>query len=166
MMSPEEIAEARRLFYGEHWKVGTISDYLRRHPDAIKRAIGAESFVFKGRHVASKLDPYLGFIEETLNRYPRLTATRIYEMIVSRGYQGKVGQTRRAVKRLRPTPATEAYLRLKTLPGEEGQVDWEMNEGRSKQQNMIRNKPPATWNLAAAWHYANVVLIALPVNLF
>jgi len=124
MMSPEEIAEARRLFYGEHWKVGTISEYLRRHPDAIKRAIGADSFVLKGRHVASKLDPYLGFIEETLDRYPRLNATRIYEMIVSRGYQGKVGQTRRAVKRLRPTPVTEAYLRLKTLPGEEGQADW------------------------------------------
>ena len=124
MMSPEEIAEARRLFYGEHWKVGTISEYLQRHPDAIKRAIDADSFVFKGRHAASKLDPYLGFLEETLNRYPRLNATRIHEMIVSRGYEGKVGQTRRAVKRLRPTPVTEAYLRLKTLPGEQAQVDW------------------------------------------
>jgi transposase len=124
MMSPEEIAEARRLYYGEHWMVGTISEYLHRHPDAIKRAIGADSFIAKGRHVASKLDPYLGFIEETLNRYPRLTATRIHEMIVSRGYKGKVGQTRRAVRRLRPVPTTEAYLRLKTLPGEEAQVDW------------------------------------------
>jgi transposase len=124
MMTPEEIAEARRLFYSEHWKVGTISEYLHRHPDAIKRAIGADSFISKGRHVPSKLDPYLGFIEETLHRYPRLTATRIHEMIVSRGYQGKVGQTRRAVKRLRPMPAKEAYLRLKTLPGEQGQVDW------------------------------------------
>lgn len=124
MMSPEEIAEARRLFYGEHWKVGTVSEYLRRHPDAIKRAIGADSFMSKGRHVASKLDPYLGFIEETLNRYPRLNATRIFEMIVSRGYEGKVGQTRRAVRRLRPTPAAEAYLRLKKLPGEEAQADW------------------------------------------
>jgi transposase len=124
MMSPEEIAEARRLFYGEHWKVGTISEHLHRHPDAIQRAIGADSFVSKGRHAASKLDPYLGFIGETLNRYPRLTATRIYEMIVSRGYEGKVGQTRRAVKRLRPLPVSEAYLRLKTLPGEQGQVDW------------------------------------------
>lgn len=124
MMSPEEMAEARRLFYGEHWKVGTISDHLRRHPDAIKRAIGADSFLSKGRHVSSKVDPYLVFIEETLKRYPRLRATRIYEMIVSRGFQGSVRQTRRAVKRLRPAYATEAYLRLKTLPGEQGQVDW------------------------------------------
>jgi hypothetical protein len=43
MMPPEEIAEARRLFYGEHWKVGTIVAHLHRHPDAIKRAIGADN---------------------------------------------------------------------------------------------------------------------------
>ncbi len=123
-MSKEEIAEARRLFFGEHWKVGTISEYLHRHPEAIKRAIGAESFVSKSRHGPSKLDPYLGFIEEVLKRYPRLRATRIYEMIVSRGFEGSIRQTRRAVKRLRPTPAAEAYLRIKTLPAEQGQVDW------------------------------------------
>ena len=124
MMSPEEVAESRRLFFGEHWKVGTIAEHLRRHPDAVKRAIGADSFVSKGRHAPSKLDPYLGFIEEVLKRYPRLRATRVYEMIVSRGFRGSVRQTRRAVSRLRPAPTTEAYLRLKTLPGEQGQVDW------------------------------------------
>jgi len=124
MMSPEEVAESRRLFFGEHWKVGTIAEHLHRHPDAVKRAIGADSFVSKGRHAPSKLDPYLGFIEDVLKRYPRLRSTRIYEMLVSRGYQGSVRQTRRAVERLRPKPIKEAYLRLKTLPGEQGQVDW------------------------------------------
>lgn len=123
-MPPEEIAEARRLFFGEHWKIGTIAAHLHRHPDAIKRAIGADSFVRKGRYVPSLLDPYVGFIEEILKRYPRLRATRIHEMIVSRGYSGKVGQTRRLVRRLRPASASEAYLRLRTLPGEQGQVDW------------------------------------------
>ncbi len=124
MMSPEEIAEARRLFFGEHWKVGTIAAHLHRHPIAIKRAIGADSFIHKGRHVKSKLEPYIPFIEETLKRYPRLRATRIQEMLVSRGYIGKISQTRRLVARLRPASAAEAYLRLQTLPGEQGQVDW------------------------------------------
>jgi len=123
-MSPDEIAESRRLFFGEHWKVGTIAEHLHRHPDAIKRAIGADSFLSKGRHIPSELDPYLGFIEETLERYPRLKATRVYEMLVSRGYRGSERQTRRVVSRLRPGPKAEAYLRLKTLPGEQGQVDW------------------------------------------
>lgn len=123
-MSPEEIAEARRLFFGEHWKVGTIAAYLHRHPDAIKRAIDVDAFSHKGQVRPSLVDPYISFIEETLKRYPRLRATRIYEMIVARGYTGKIGQTRRLVRRLRPTSCGEAYLRLKTLPGEQAQVDW------------------------------------------
>ncbi len=122
-MSPEEIAEARRLFFGEHWKIGTISAHLRRHPDAIRRALNADSFSRKGRYVPRMIDPYIGFIEETLEEYPKLRATRIHEMIAARGFTGSIGQTRRAVRRLRPSQK-EAYLRLKTLPGEQGQVDW------------------------------------------
>ncbi|MCP4606071.1 MAG: IS21 family transposase [Proteobacteria bacterium] len=124
MMSPEEIAEARRLFFGEHWKIGTISTHLGRHTDAIRRALNADSFSRKGRFVPRMIDPYIGFIEETLETYPKVCATRIYEMIVSRGFTGSIGQTRRAVRRLRPRASQEAYLRLKTLPGEQGQVDW------------------------------------------
>ena len=40
----------------------------------------------------------------TLEQYPKLRATRIHEMIVARGYDGSVGQTRRLVRRLRPRP--------------------------------------------------------------
>ena len=136
MMSPEEIAEARRLFFGEHWKVGTIAAHLHRHSDAIKHAIDVNAFSHKGRVGKSLVDPYLGFIEETLKRYPRLRATRIHEMIVARGYSGKIGQTRRFVRQLRPASAGEAYLRLKTLPGEQAQVDWgsfgQVQVGRAK----------------------------------
>ncbi len=123
-MSPEEIGEVRRLFFGEHWKIGTISAHLGRHPDAIKRALNTEAFSRKGRHVRCLVDPYLGFIEDTLRQYPRLRATRIHEMIVTRGFSGSIAQTRRAVRGLRPASQTEAYLRLTTLPGEQGQVDW------------------------------------------
>jgi hypothetical protein len=84
MMTPEEIAEAKRLFYGEHWKIGTISNQLGRHPDAIRRAIDSESFKRKSRHLPRKTDPYMDFIEETLAQYPTLRSTRIFEMIVSR----------------------------------------------------------------------------------
>jgi transposase len=124
MMSPEEITEARRLFFGEHWKVGTIAAHLGRHPDAILRAINSDGFSRKGRYVPCLVDPYLDFIGETLESHPRLRATRIHEMIVMRGFTGSVEQTRRAVRKLRPTANKEAYLRLKTLPGEQGQVDW------------------------------------------
>jgi len=124
MMTPEEITEVKRLFYGEHWKIGTISTFLYRHPDAIKRAVNVESFLRKGRTVARKIDPFVEFIESVLKDYPRLRATRIYEMIVPRGYEGSISQLRREVKELRPLVREEAYMKLRTMPGEQAQVDW------------------------------------------
>jgi len=129
MMSAEEIAKARRLFFSEHWRIGTIAAHLGRHPDAIRRALNVDAFSRKGRHIKSLIDPYLGFIEDTLESYPSLRATRIHEMIVMRGFSGSIAQTRRAVRKLRPASSKEAYLRLQTLPGEQGQVDW-ANFGR------------------------------------
>ena len=34
------------------------------------------------------VDPYLDFIRQTLNQYPRFRATRIYQMAHDRGYAG------------------------------------------------------------------------------
>jgi hypothetical protein len=58
-----------------------------------------------------------------LKQYPRLRATRLLEMIRSRGYQGSVFPLRRYVKLIRPIPVAEAFFRLSTLPGEQAQVD-------------------------------------------
>jgi transposase len=44
-------------------------------------------------------------------------------MLQARGYPGGVLAVRRYVRAVRPRRA-EAYLRLQTLPGEQGQVDW------------------------------------------
>jgi len=39
MIPPEQHAEIRRLFYAEHWRVGTIASTLGVHPDtALRRA--------------------------------------------------------------------------------------------------------------------------------
>jgi transposase len=45
-------------------------------------------------------------------------------MLQARGYSGSVVAVRRYVRAVRPRPRAEAYLRLQTLPGEQGQVDW------------------------------------------
>jgi transposase len=63
-------------------------------------------------------------IVETLGTYPGLPASRLYVMAKERGYAGSADHFRRAVAAHRPRPATEAYLRLRTLPGEQAQVDW------------------------------------------
>ena len=102
MISPETRAQIRRYFYAEHWKIGTIASELDVHPDAVRRAIESERFNSTQPLRASIVDPYLGFIRQTLDQHPRLRATRIYQMIRDRGYSGSVVQLRRAVARLRP----------------------------------------------------------------
>ncbi|MBW2316777.1 MAG: IS21 family transposase [Deltaproteobacteria bacterium] len=124
MITEAQRAEIRRLFYAEHWRIGTIARELSLHPDTVRAALETVRFNQRTLVRASALDPYTGFLRTTLEQYPKLRATRLHEMIVARGYQGSVGQTRRLVRRLRPRPVAEAYLRLRTLAGEEAQIDW------------------------------------------
>src|SRR6185436_19602638 len=124
MISDELRAKIRRLFFAEHWKVGTIAAELGVHRDVVHNAIESRSFlapVLRAR--AELLDPYREFIHATLAQYPKLRATRLHEMIRDRGYNGSVWPIRRFVARTRP-PKHEAYLRLSVLPGEQAQVDW------------------------------------------
>lgn len=117
-------ARIRRLFYAEHWRIGTISTELGVHHDAVRHAIESDRFVRTGTQVRpTMLDPYRGLVEKILDDHPRLRSTRIFEMLRARGYLGSVVQLRRYVRTLRPTQ-TEAFLRLQTLPGEQAQVDW------------------------------------------
>lgn len=162
MIPPELRAEIRRLFYAEHWKFGTIASQLHVHPETVANAVEASRFVSNGRQFRSGLDPYLAFIEATLEKYPRLRATRVHEMIVARGYNGSVVQTRRAVRRLRPKPKGEAYLRLATLPGEQGQVDWGhfgyVQIGRAK-------RPLSAFVMVLSWSRALHALFTLDQTL-
>jgi transposase len=125
MISPELRARIRRLFYAEHWKIGTISAELGVHRDAVALAIESERFInLAFRASTSILDPYMDFVRLTLEQHPRLRATRLLQMIQARGYCGSVWPLRRFVRRIRPVSSHEAFFRLSTLPGEQGQVDW------------------------------------------
>ena len=39
MIPPEQHAEIRRLYFGEHWKVGTMAAALGVHHDTVRAAI-------------------------------------------------------------------------------------------------------------------------------
>ena len=124
MIPAAQVVEIRRLFFAEHWRVGTIATQLGLHPDTVRLALETERFARPAVVRPSLVDPYRAFLQATLQQYPRLRATRLFEMARSRGYPGSVVQLRRVVRTLRPVPAAEAYLRRTLLPGEEGQVDW------------------------------------------
>ena len=125
MITPAQHAEIRRLYFGEHWKVGTIVANLGVHPDTVRAAIALDTPVVRRAACRrSILDPYLPFIRDTLAQYPRLRATRLYEMLRPRGYSGSANQLRRLVRLLRPQGRVALYRRLVVLPAEEAQVDW------------------------------------------
>ena len=125
MISPELRAHIRRLFYAEHWKMGTIAAELGVHRNTVALAVECERFTNVAyRPAVTLLDPYRDFVRATLEQHPRLRATRLLQMIQSRGYAGSVWPLRRFVRAVRPGGAHEAFFRLSMLAGEQGQVDW------------------------------------------
>ena len=138
MIAPEVIVKIRQLYFAEHWKIGTIASQLGLHDDTVRAAVGADAFNRAKRERFNQLTaPYLDFIRQTLKDYPRLRATRIFQMIRARGYEGSVSQLRRVVAGLRPS-AEEAFLQLRTFPGEQAQADWahfgEVQIGRARRR--------------------------------
>jgi len=123
-VSREVESEIRVLFFGEHLPVGTVASQLRVHADVVRRVIG----LLEPRPPPSprprKVDPVKEFVLETLERYPRLRATRLHDMVKARGYTGAVRTLREYVHEVRPVPKHEAFLRLTPLIGQQAQVDW------------------------------------------
>jgi transposase len=118
-------ADILRYHCVEQWRVGTIASQLNVHHSVVDRVISQAGFPKAERAARpSIMDPYLPFIVEQLRQYPKLTAARLYGMVKARGYPGGPSLFRQRIAELRPRPLPEAYLRLKTLPGEQAQVDW------------------------------------------
>ena len=114
-----------RLFFAEKWRSGTIARQLNVHHSVVRRVVETTGTGMISRPVRSTMaEPYIPFIVETLEKYPTLTAARVWQMARERGYPGACDHFRTVVARYRPRPQPEAYLRLRTLPGEQGQVDW------------------------------------------
>jgi transposase len=122
---PELEARILRYYHVEKWRIGTIARQLRIHPETVARVLAQAGLPRIGApRRPSKIDPYLPFIRETLARFPTLTASRLHAMACERGYRGGPSRFRAVIACHRPRPPAEAYLRLRTLPGEQAQCDW------------------------------------------
>ncbi len=124
MIDPALEAEILRLFDAEGWPIGTIAAQLGVHHSVVRRVVERDCKERKRLERPRMVDPFLPFILETLSKYQRLSASRLYAMVKERGYPGRPDHFRTVVAGLRPARPREAYLRLRTLPGEEAQVDW------------------------------------------
>ncbi|MCP5024102.1 MAG: IS21 family transposase [bacterium] len=124
-ISKELEAKILRYFHVEKWRVGTIARQLGIHHGTVDRVLSQAGLPKAARHHRpSVIDPFLPFIVQTLERFPELTASRLYAMVRERGYGGGEDHFRHLIAHHRPAKQPEAYLRLRTLPGEQGQVDW------------------------------------------
>ena len=124
-ISKETEALNLRYAHAEKWRVGTIVKQLSVHHSTVTRVLEQNGLPRAEREGGpSIIDPYVPMILETLETFPTLPASRLYGMACERGYEGSESHFRARVAELRPKPTPEAYLRLKTLPGEQGQVDW------------------------------------------
>jgi hypothetical protein len=96
----------------------------RLHHGTVARASAQAGLPRIGCTGSSQIDPYLPFILQTLEKFPTLTASRLYLIVRERGYGVGADHFRHIISWHRPRPKAEAYLRLRTLQGEQAQADW------------------------------------------
>src|SRR6516164_10488210 len=122
---PDLEAQILRYHHVEKWRAGTIARQLSVHYDTVMRVLLRAGLSRNGAPLrGSQIEPYLQFIGATLEKFPELTASRLFVMVRERGYRGGPDYFRHLVARHRPRRPAEAYLRLRSLPGEQAQVDW------------------------------------------
>ena len=125
VIPPDREAQILRYHHVEKWPIGTIARQLGVHHSVVRRVLaqaGLPRSPVSPR--PSRLEPFLPFILQTLEKFPTLTASRLHAMVRERGWQGSPDHFRHLIACHRPRRPAEAYLRLRTLPGEQAQVDW------------------------------------------
>lgn len=114
----------RHLFFRDHYTIHAIGKSLGVHHGTVKKAINYDSFHPKKEiERRSILDGYSHFIDEHLELYPKITATRLMQILRDRGYSGSISTLRNELRQRRPR-LQRAYNRMTVSPGEQGQVDW------------------------------------------
>ena len=125
VISTDLSAQILRLYQAERWRPGTIARQLHVHRDTVRRVLAHAGIATPTTVLRpSRVDAFRPFIVQTLTKFPTLTAARLFDMVHERGYRGSPDHFRHLVATMRPRPAAEAYLRLRTLAGEQAQVDW------------------------------------------
>lgn len=72
MVIPADIeAQILRYYHAERWTIGTIAQQLHIHHSVVRRVLGQAGLPRIGPPArASRIDPYLPFIHQTLETFP------------------------------------------------------------------------------------------------
>ena len=83
---PELEAQILRYYHAERWRIGTIATQLSVHHGTVSRVLAQAGLPrLEPVRRPSQIDTYLPFIHETLEKFPTLTASRLYGMVQGRG---------------------------------------------------------------------------------
>src|SRR2546430_12052381 len=86
---PDLEAQTLRYHDVEKWRIGTIARQLHVHHGTVMRVLAQAGLPRTGQAARrSQIEPYLPFILATLQKFPTLTASRLYAMVRERGYRG------------------------------------------------------------------------------
>jgi transposase len=123
-MDEEELrAQVKHLKEIEKLSLRQIEEKLRISRKKIKRLLGQNNPAPKAQ-ADSIVAPYESLIKQWYNDYPFLQAIQVYERLKDYGYAGSYCPVKRFTKPLRNRRKREAFHEVRTLPGQECQVDW------------------------------------------
>ncbi len=120
-------AEILRLAYAEHWSLSKIARHLGVQRASVRKVVRRRSVALTrapARPRTTVVTPFRARIQALLTGDPARSAVTIFQVLRQEGYRGGISALRAAVRRLRPTPAREAFVPLTFAPGEAAQVDW------------------------------------------
>jgi transposase len=127
LLGVEQWAEIRRLKFVEGLSQREICRRTGVHRDTIRRALASSEPPSYGPRPRrpSKLDPFIGTIEELLADEPTLSGVRIREELEKLGYDGGKTILDDLLRELRPRflPPPRSFQRTRYRPGELAQFD-------------------------------------------
>src|SRR2546423_15569039 len=85
-VSAELEAEIRRLHQVEGWPIGTVANQLGVHHDVVETVLGLQPLCDEPEAQPRLIDPFRDFVADSLAQFPRLCSTRMFDMLVQRGY--------------------------------------------------------------------------------
>lgn len=120
----------------EHCTVGEIARRYKIHHKTVSRALAEyrdsampewQQLITDAVQInTSMIGPYIPLIADIYAKDRHISSARLFQMMQERGYPGGQDHFRHQLVKLglKPKRVAEAYLRLRTLPAEQAQVDW------------------------------------------
>ena len=91
MVTPPEIeAQILRYYHAEKWRIGTIARQLHVHHSVVRRVLAQAGLPRDRRRRRGRRRSIrtCRSSAQTLEKFPTLTASRLYAMVRERGYRG------------------------------------------------------------------------------